>query len=317
MFEAISEKFSSAIRNLRGLNKISESNIAAALMEVRSALLSSDVNFSVATQFIDRVKSKCLGQDVIKTLTPDQLIIKIIHDELVELLGGTHQVIAEKRPLKILLVGLHGSGKTTSAVKLANLLKNKYNFKTPVTIACDVYRPAAIEQLQTLSRDAQIECYAEFNEKNPVKIASNGLKYAHKNTNDLIICDTAGRLQIDSNLIEEVKDIAATIKPDEIFLVADGALGQEAANVAKTFHEAVGLTGIILTKMDGDARGGAALSMKEVTGVPIKFIGTGEKINALEVFHPERIAQRILGMGDIVSLVEKAQDQLEEKKQKN
>lgn len=316
MFDAISEKFSSAIRSLRGLNKLSESNISAALMEVKSALLSSDVNFSVATNFIDRVKDRCIGQDVLKNITPDQQIIKIIYDELVALLGDSNQSLSDKRPLKCLLVGLHGSGKTTSAVKLINLLKNKYKFTNPLTIACDVYRPAAIDQLQTLSLEAGIECYAELNENNPVTIANKGYQYAKNNGHDLVIFDTAGRLQIDSNLIDEVKNIASSINPDEIILVADGALGQEAANVAKAFHDALGLTGIILTKLDGDTHGGAALSMKEVTGVPIKFIGTGEKINALEIFYPERIAQRILGMGDVVSLVEKAQEQIDEKKAK-
>lgn len=316
MFESITEKIGNIFRNLRGLGKLTERNISDMLTEVRSALLEADVNFTVANQFIERVKSHCLGQEVLKNITPDQQIVKVIHDELVQLLGDGSAEISRKRPLKVLLLGLHGSGKTTSAAKLALFLKNKEGFQRPLTIGCDVYRPAAVEQLQILSQQVGADCYSEVGNKDAVKIAKNGLIHAKVQQNDLILIDTAGRLQVDSDLIQEIKKIAEVVQPDEVLLVADGALGQEAANIAKTFNESVPLTGIILTKLDGDTRGGAALSMKEVTGVPIKLIGTGEKLELLEIFHPTRIAQRILGMGDIITLVEKAQEQFEENKAK-
>ncbi|MDR1303303.1 MAG: signal recognition particle protein, partial [Puniceicoccales bacterium] len=297
--------------------KLSEQNIAEALGEIRSALLSADVNFSVANNFIQRVKTQCLGQIVIQNVTPEQQFTKIIFDELVKLLGDeSAPEWGSRRPLKILLVGLHGAGKTTTAVKLAKFLTTKAHFSHPLAIGCDIYRPAATDQLETLSRQAAIDCYVDRDCKNVVKIAHAGVQYAQKNGCDLLLFDTAGRLQIDENLIGEIRDIAAKIQPDEVFLVADGALGQEAANVARSFHAAVPLTGIILTKLDGDSRGGAALSMKEVTGVPIRYMGVGEKIESLEIFHPSRIAQRILGMGDVVSLVEKAQEQMDEKQAK-
>ncbi|MDR0590715.1 MAG: signal recognition particle protein [Puniceicoccales bacterium] len=317
MFESITEKISNIFKNLRGLGKLSEQNIAEALGEIRSALLSADVNFSVANNFIQRVKTQCLGQVVIQNVTPEQQFTKIIFDELVKLLGDeSAPELSSKRPLKILLVGLHGSGKTTTAVKLAKFLKTKANFSRPLTIGCDIYRPAATDQLETLSQQTAIDCYVDHNCKNVIEIAHSGVRYAEKNGCDLLLFDTAGRLQIDENLIREIRDISAKIQPDEVFLVADSALGQEAANVARSFHAAVPLTGIILTKLDGDSRGGAALSMKEVTGVPIRYVGTGEKIESLEIFHPSRIAQRILGMGDVVSLVEKAQEQIDEKQAK-
>ncbi|MDR1907128.1 MAG: signal recognition particle protein [Puniceicoccales bacterium] len=317
MFESITDKISNVFRNLRGLGKLSEQNIGEALGEIRSALLSADVNFFVVNNFIQRVKDQCLGQIVIQNVTPEQQFTKVIFDELVQLLGNdTAPELKSKRPLKILMVGLHGSGKTTSTAKLAHFLKNKANFSHPLAVGCDIYRPAAIDQLEILSRQAAIDCYVDRNNKDAVKISIDGLQYAEKNSHDLVLFDTAGRLQIDEHLINEIRDIAAKVHPDEVFLVADGALGQEAANVAKRFHEAVPLTGIILTKLDGDSRAGAALSMKEVTGVSIRYMGTGEKIEAFEIFHPTRIAQRILGMGDVVSLVEKAQEQVSEKEAK-
>jgi signal recognition particle subunit SRP54 len=317
MFESITEKISNVFRNLRGLGKLSEQNIGEALGEIRTALLSADVNFFVVNNFIQRVKDQCLGTAVIQNVTPEQQFVKIIFDELVQVLGNDSvPITSSQRPLKVLMVGLHGSGKTTSTAKLAYFLKNKANFTHPLTVGCDIYRPAAIDQLDILTHQAGIDCYVNRDSKETIKIALSGLQHAETNGHDLVIFDTAGRLQIDEHLIQEIKDIAAKIHPDEVLLVADGALGQEAANVAKQFHAAVPLTGIILTKLDGDNRAGAALSMKEVTGVPIRYMGTGEKIEAFEIFYPERIAQRILGMGDVVSLVEKAQEHVDEKQVK-
>ncbi len=301
-----------ALRNLRGLGKISESNIAEALAEVRTALLSADVHFRVAREFCERVKEQCLGQAVLASVSPGQMAIKIIHDELERLLGENSTQFSNVRPLKVMLVGLHGSGKTTSAAKLARLLKNRGNYK-PALVACDVYRPAAIDQLELLAGTVGAKFYCERDSKDVPAIAESGLKFATENFSDLIIFDTAGRLQIDENLIEEIKRLRERVRPDEVLLVADAALGQEAVNVAKHFHEAVNLTGIILTKLDGDARGGAALSMKAITGVPIKFMGTGEKVEDFDIFHADRMAQRILGMGDVVSLVEKAQETIDQK----
>jgi signal recognition particle subunit SRP54 len=313
MFESLTDRMGKALRNLRGVGKLSESNMSGALDEVRAALLSADVNFSVARDFIERVKTVCLGQEVIASVSPGQMAVKIIHDELVKLFGGETARLPQKRPLRIMLVGLHGSGKTTSAAKLARHLVKKEGATKPALIACDVYRPAAIDQLETLARAENLLCYADRNEKNVPKLAAEGLDFARKNFADIVIFDTAGRLQIDANLIEEIKQLRERVQPDEVLLVADAALGQEAVNVAKHFHEAVQLTGIILTKLDGDARGGAALSMKSVTGAPIKFMGIGEKLEDFDVFHPDRMAQRILGMGDVVSLVEKAQEVVDEK----
>lgn len=312
MFENLTDRMGQALRNLRGLGKISESNIAEALAEVRTALLSADVHFRVAREFCERVKEQCLGQEVLSSVSPGQMAIKIIHDELEKLLGEQSSQLSPNRPLKVMLVGLHGSGKTTSAAKLARLLKNRSNYK-PALIACDIYRPAAIDQLEMLAKTVDAKFYCERESKDVPALAENGLKFATENFSDLIIFDTAGRLQIDENLIEEIKRLRERICPDEVLLVADAALGQEAVNVAKHFHEAVNLTGIILTKLDGDARGGAALSMKAITGVPIKFMGTGEKVEDFDVFHADRMAQRILGMGDVVSLVEKAQETIDRK----
>jgi signal recognition particle subunit SRP54 len=312
MFDSLTEKLSSALRNLRGVGQLSEANMEAALQEVRTALLSADVHFKVTREFIERVKAKCVGQEVLKGVTPGQQIVKIIHDELVALLGEGSTALSAARPLKVLLVGLHGSGKTTSTAKLGRLLKKK-GYHKPFAVACDIYRPAAIDQLEILSKQEELGFYADRASRDVPAIGAAGLDAARTAGADLILFDTAGRLQIDADLIEEVKKLRARVQPDEILLVADGALGQEAVNVARTFHEALQLTGLILTKLDGDARGGAALSIKSITGVPIKFVGTGEKTSEFEIFHPDRLASRILGMGDVVSLVEKAAEVIDEK----
>ena len=311
MFESLTEKLGSALRNLRGVGKLSEDNMAEALQEVRTALLAADVHFKVAREFVERVQQQCVGQEVLKGVAPGQQVVKIIHNELVRLLGEGTTDISASRPLKVLMVGLHGSGKTTSAAKLGRLLK-KRGYR-PFVVAGDVYRPAAIDQLEILARQEEIGFYADRASKDVPAIGAAGLAAGLAATADCIIFDTAGRLQIDADLIEEVKKLHARIKPDEVLLVADGALGQEAVNVAKTFHEALALTGLVLTKLDGDTRGGAALSIKAVTGVPIKFIGTGEKTADFEIFYPDRLASRILGMGDVVSLVEKAQETFDQK----
>jgi signal recognition particle subunit SRP54 len=311
MFESLTEKLGSALRNLRGVGKLSEENMAETLKEVRTALLSADVHFKVAREFVERVQQQCVGQEVLKGIAPGQQVVKIIHDELVRLLGEGSTDLSGARPLKILMVGLHGSGKTTSTVKLGKLLK-KRGYR-PFVIGADVYRPAAIDQLEILAKQEELGFYADRVSKDVPAIGEKGLNEAMAATADCIIFDTAGRLQIDADLIEEVKKLRERVQPDEVLLVADGALGQEAVNVAKTFHEALQLTGLILTKLDGDTRGGAALSIKAVTGVPIKFIGTGEKTADFETFHPDRLASRILGMGDVVSLVEKAQETIDQK----
>jgi len=311
MFESLTEKLTGALRNLRGVGQLSEANMADALKEVRAALLAADVHFKVAREFIDKVQVQCVGQEVLKSVTPGQQIVKIIHDELVKLLGEGATELSQKRPLKVLMVGLHGSGKTTSTAKLGKLLKKKG--ARPFVVACDVYRPAAIDQLEILAKQEELGFYCDRGSKDVPAIGVKGLDTALQESADVILFDTAGRLQIDQELIEEVKQLHAKIQPDEVLLVADGALGQEAVNVAKAFHDALGVTGLILTKLDGDARGGAALSIKSVTGVPIKFIGVGEKTGDFEIFHPDRLASRILGMGDVVSLVERAQENIDQK----
>ena len=270
----------------------------------------SSRSFKVAREFVDRVQLQCVGQQVLKSVTPGQQIVKIINDELVKLLGEGATELSTKRPLKILMVGLHGSGKTTSTAKLGKLLKKRG--ARPFLVACDVYRPAAIDQLEILAKQEELGIYVDRVSKDVPAIGKKALETALAQNADVILFDTAGRLQIDTDLIEEVKKLKAAVTPDEIILVADGALGQEAVNVAKTFHEALGLTGLILTKLDGDTRGGAALSIKSVTGVPIKFIGTGEKTENFEIFYPDRLASRILGMGDVVTLVEKAQEHIDQ-----
>jgi signal recognition particle subunit SRP54 len=310
MFESLTEKLTGALRNLRGVGQLTEANMADALKEVRAALLTADVHFKVAREFIDRVQLECSGQAVLKSVTPGQQVVKIINDELVKLLGAGATELAPTRPLKVLMVGLHGSGKTTSTAKLGKLLKKKGS--RPFVVACDVYRPAAIDQLEILAKQEELGFYGDRESKDVTAIATRGLELARAQNADVILFDTAGRLQIDHDLIEEIKRLHAKVQPDEVLLVADGALGQEAVNVAKAFHDALALTGLILTKLDGDARGGAALSIKAVTGVPIKFIGVGEKTADFEIFYPERLASRILGMGDVVSLVEKAQENIDQ-----
>ena len=309
MFENLTESLSNAFRNLRGMGKLTEENMADALAEVRKALLSADVHFKVAREFTERVKQQCIGREVIKSITPAQQIVKIINDELVALLGGGENSLSPVRPLKIMMVGLHGSGKTTTSAKLAVLLR-KQGY-SPALIACDVYRPAAIDQLEALGRLADVPVYSDRAEKNVPALAKKFAQQAQADGANAIIFDTAGRLQIDEALIDEIKKLRAEVNPAEVLLVADAALGQEAVNVAKAFNEAVSLTGVVLTKLDGDARGGAAVSIKSVSGAPIKFAGVGEKISDIEVFHADRMAQRILGMGDVVSLVEKAQENLD------
>ena len=311
MFESLTDKLSHAMRQLRGAAKLSEENMSEALKEVRAALLSADVHFKVAREFIETVKGKCVGQEVLKSVTPGQQIIKIINDELVRLLGEGETELSTNRPLKILMVGLQGGGKTTTSAKIAKFLKKEgYN---PLLVACDIYRPAAIDQLESVGEQIGVPVFSDRSSPDVSLIGENALKQSQIEGRDLIIFDTAGRLQIDAPLIEEIKELKRRIQPDEVILVADGAIGQEAVNVAESFHEAVELTGIAMTKLDGDARGGAALSMKQITNVPIKFAGTGEKLEDFDLFHPDRMASRILGMGDVVSLVEKAQESIDEK----
>jgi len=311
MFDSLSEKLQGAFKNLRGLGKISEANIGDSLREVRMALLEADVNFKVARDFIERVKEKALGQEVIQSIQPGQQIIKIIHDELVDLLGSTNQaLILSGNPACVMMVGLHGSGKTTSSGKLARLLHKQA--RTPLLVAADVYRPAAMDQLATLGKQLDLPVFVMKGETDVLKIARQALDFARQNNRSTLIFDTAGRLQIDEPLVQELVRLRDLVKPQEILLVLDAATGQEAVNVATHFDKALNITGSILTKLDGDARGGAALSMKSVTGKPIKFMGVGEKLEDFEPFHPERMASRILGMGDVVSLVERAAEAVDE-----
>ena len=305
MFDSLSSKLQNAFRNLRGLGKISEANVADTLREVRMALLEADVNFKVARDFIERVKTKAIGVEVVQSVQPGQQIIKIIHDELVDLLGSTNAGLdLSGNPSSILMVGLHGSGKTTSSGKLARLLQKQA--RQPLLVAADVYRPAAMDQLDTLGKQLELPVFVKRGETDVLKIAREALDFAKINSRNVLIFDTAGRLQIDEPLVQELVRLRDLVKPQEILLVLDAATGQEAVNVATHFDQALQITGSILTKLDGDARGGAALSMKAVTGKPIKFAGTGEKLDEFEPFHPERMASRILGMGNVVSLVERA-----------
>jgi len=305
MFDSLTGKLQNAFRNLRGLGKISEANVGDALREVRMALLEADVNFKVARDFIERVRVKSLGAEVVQTIQPGQQIIKIIHDELVELLGSTHAGLdVGGNPACVLLVGLHGSGKTTSSAKLARLLQKQG--RQPLLVAADVYRPAAMDQLESLGRQLDLPVFVQHGGKDVLAIAREALGVARATQRNTLIFDTAGRLQIDEPLVHELVRLRDLVKPQEILLVLDAATGQEAVNVATHFDQALAITGAILTKLDGDARGGAALSLKAVTGKPIKFVGVGEKPEDFEPFHPERMAQRILGMGDVVTLVEKA-----------
>lgn len=311
-FEGLSSKFQNIARKFKGKTRITESDLKEMLREVKLALLEADVNYKIVKEFIATIQEKALGQDVLKSLTPGQQVIKIVKDELVELLGGTDARIniSPNPPTIIMMVGLQGSGKTTTAAKLANILRK--NGKKPLLVACDVYRPAAIKQLQVLGAQLNIPVYANENSQDVVKISKQAIEQAISKLNDVIIIDTAGRLQIDEVLMEELKNLKSAVKPHEILLVVDSMTGQEAVNVAESFKDAVGIDGIVLTKLDGDTRGGAALSVKKVTGRPIKYIATGEKMNDIEQFHPDRMASRILGMGDVLSIIEKAEEAITE-----
>ncbi len=313
MFNNLTDKLNSAFQVLKGHGKITEINIAETLKEVRRALLEADVNYKTAKEFTANVKQKALGQDVLTNLNPGQLMVKIVKDELTSLMGGDTAGINLSNTLTIVLMsGLQGSGKTTFSGKLSQYLIKKKS-KKPLLVACDVYRPAAIEQLKVIGEQIGVEVYSDEEEKNPVKIAKDSIKFAKKNGKNLVIIDTAGRLAIDEKMMNEIKEIHKAINPSETLFVVDSMTGQDAVNTAKTFNDILNFDGVILTKLDGDTRGGAALSIKSVVDKPIKFIGTGEKMDAIDVFHPERMADRILGMGDVVSLVEKAQDLYDEK----
>ena len=307
-FEGLSNRLQEITRKLRGKARITESDLKEILREVKLALLEADVNYKIVKEFVSTIQEKALGQDVLKSLTPGQQVVKIVKDELVELLGGVESKVSftPNPPTIIMLVGLQGSGKTTTAGKLANLFRKQG--KKPLLVACDVYRPAAIKQLQVVGKQLNIPVFSNENSKDVVHIAKQAINVAMSKLNDVIILDTAGRLQIDEELMQELTDIKTKVKPHEILLVVDSMTGQEAVNVADTFNKKVGIDGIVLTKLDGDTRGGAALSVKKVTGKPIKFAATGEKLSDLEIFHPDRMAQRILGMGDILSVIEKAEE---------
>ncbi|MFA5649805.1 MAG: signal recognition particle protein [Proteiniphilum sp.] len=312
MFENLNERLEKSFKILKGQGKITEINVAETLKEVRRSLLDADVNYKTAKEFTETVKRKAMGQDVLNALKPEQLMVKIVHDELAVLMGGTAAEINIKgNPAVILMSGLQGSGKTTFSGKLANMLKSKRG-KNPLLVAGDVYRPAAIEQLKVLGEQIGVSVYAEEENKNPVKIAQNAIQHARQYGKDLVIIDTAGRLAIDEQMMNEIESIKKAVNPQEILFVVDAMTGQDAVNTAKEFNERLDFNGVVLTKLDGDTRGGAALSIRSVVNKPIKFVGTGEKLDAIDVFHPERMADRILGMGDIVSLVEKAQEQYDE-----
>ena len=307
-FEGLSSKLQNITKKLRGKARITESDLKEMLREVKLALLEADVNYMIVKDFINSVQQKALGQDVLKSLTPGQQVVKIVKDELVELLGGTESKInfTPNPPTVIMLVGLQGSGKTTTAGKLANLLRKQG--KKPLLVACDVYRPAAIKQLQVVGSQLNIPVFANEGSKDVVHIAKQAMSFAISKLNDVVILDTAGRLHIDEELMAELKNVKANVKPHEILLVVDSMTGQDAVNVAKSFNENLGIDGVVLTKLDGDTRGGAALSVKKITGKPIKFAATGEKLSDIEVFHPDRMASRILGMGDVLSIIEKAEE---------
>ena len=312
-FESLSEKLSNTFRKLRSKGRLTESDIKEAMRDVRLALLEADVSYKVVKDFVARVSERALGQNVLESLTPAQMVIKIVNEELTETMGKENAKInmASKPPTVIMLVGLQGAGKTTNGAKLAALLKK--NGKRPLLAACDIYRPAAIQQLVTVGGQVGIPVF-EMGTENPVKIASAAIEHARKNGNDVVLLDTAGRLHIDEALMDELKNIKATVEPHEIMLVLDAMTGQDAVNAAKAFDDALGIDSIFLTKLDGDARGGAALSVRAVTGKPIKYAGIGEKLDGIEPFHPDRMASRILGMGDILTLIEKAEQSFDEKK---
>ena len=310
MFEYMGDRISNAIKNIRGMGKITEENISDAMREIRIALLEADVNYQVVKEFVNNVKEKALNAEVEKSLKPDEVFLKIVKDELVSLLGGDYVALeVNKKPTILMLVGLQGSGKTTTAGKLANYLRKKYN-KKPLLVAADIYRPAAIEQLKTIGKELNVPVFSE--EKKVLEIVSDGINYAKENNNDYIIIDTAGRLQIDEELMQELKDIDSTVNPHEKILVIDGSMGQDAVNVITGFNDSLNLTGCILTKLDGNTKGGVALSVRHLTHIPIKFVGNSEKMDGLSEFYPERMADRILDMGDILEIVSKVEDVIDE-----
>ncbi|MDD5791125.1 MAG: signal recognition particle protein [Erysipelotrichaceae bacterium] len=317
-FDSLQEKLTTSLRTLQGKSKITEKNIEDALKEIRIALLESDVNYGVVKSFLERVRSESLGQDVLNSIEPGELLVKIVHDEIVKLLGdGDNSLIFKQTGMTVIMVvGLQGTGKTTQVAKIANLLKKKDN-RNPMIIAADLIRPAAIEQLKTLGERIGVEVFSKGTDTSAIDTVLNGVEYARSKGYDTVFIDTAGRLQIDEVLMQELKDIKNAVAPDEILLTVDALTGQDVVNVSRTFHELLDVTGLVLTKFDGDSKGGSALSVKAITGVPIKFTGVGEKIEDIEVFHPDRLAQRILGMGDVVSLVEKAQEEMDIKAAEN
>lgn len=316
-FEGLADRLQQTIQKIKGKGKVTEQDVKEMTREVRLALLEADVNFKVVKQFIAKIKERAIGQEVMESLTPGQQVIKIVKEELTNLMGGEESKIkaADKPPTVIMMVGLQGAGKTTTTGKLANLLRKKYNRK-PLLVAADVYRPAAIDQLESLGKQLNMPVYSQGTDANPVDIANEALEKAKQEHLDYVLIDTAGRLHVDSDLMDELVQIQTNLQPDEIFLVVDAMTGQDAVNVAESFNEQLDISGVILTKLDGDTRGGAALSIRAVTEKPIKFVGMGEKLDQLEAFHPERMASRILGMGDVLSLIEKAQENVDEKKAK-
>lgn len=312
-FESLTDRLSETLKKVRGQDRLTEENMDEMLREIRLALLEADVNFTVVKDFIKNTKEKALGQDVLGSLKPGQVVVKIVHDELVELLGtDVSTVDFSKKPTIVMMVGLQGSGKTTTTGKIAKYIKEK-NHKKPLLVAADIYRPAAVEQLKTIGEQVDVPVYSEGVDVSAQQIVKNALAKAEADGNDVILIDTAGRLQIDQKLMEELKELKGIANPDEILLVVDSLAGQEIANVASSFNEQLGITGAVLTKLDGDSRGGGAISIRYLTHVPIKYIGTGEKLDQIELFYPDRMAERILGMGDVVSLVEKVQDVYDEK----
>ncbi|MFC4387373.1 signal recognition particle protein [Gracilibacillus marinus] len=316
-FEGLADRLQNTIQKIKGKGKVTEQDVKEMTREVRLALLEADVNFKVVKDFVKNVKERAVGQEVMESLTPGQQVIKIVKDELSQLMGGEESkiAVADRPPTVIMMVGLQGAGKTTTTGKLANLLRKKYNRK-PLLVAADIYRPAAIDQLETLGKQLNMPVYSQGTDISPVEIAKQGLEKAKEEHLDYVLIDTAGRLHIDGELMDELVQIKEAVNPDEIFLVVDAMTGQDAVNVAESFNDQLDVSGVVLTKLDGDTRGGAALSIKAVTNKPIKFAGMGEKLDQLEVFHPERMASRILGMGDVLSLIEKAQENVDEKRAK-
>ncbi|UOE92867.1 signal recognition particle protein [Alkalihalobacillus sp. LMS39] len=314
-FEGLAERLQNTMQKIRGKGKVSEADVKEMMREVRLALLEADVNFKVVKEFIAKVKERAVGQEVLKSLTPGQQVIKVVNEELTALMGGEQSkiAVAQKAPTIIMMVGLQGAGKTTTTAKLANHLRKKHN-RNPMLVAADIYRPAAIKQLETLGKQLNMPVFSLGDKESPVKIAEEAIKKAKEDHHDYVIIDTAGRLHIDEELMDELQQVKQLAKPDEILLVVDAMTGQDAVNVAESFNEQLDITGVVLTKLDGDTRGGAALSVKAVTNTPIKFAGMGEKVDQLEPFHPERMASRILGMGDVLTLIEKAQANVDEEK---